>query len=140
MNRRCQRRWSRAGSLVLAGVLTFLGAESAPAQAGKPEADPKVYRIGGDVSAPVIVKKVDPQYTAEAKDANLEGAVLLGAEIHEDGRVRNIRVLRKLGMGLDENAIAAAEYWRFKPALKNGKPVKVQARIEVNFRLQQRSH
>jgi TonB family protein len=92
--------------------------------------------IGPGVTAPVVVEKVDPAYTQEAKDAQLQGTVLLAMEIDTDGLAQNIQILRGLGLGLDENAVAAITKWRFKPGIRDGKPVAVAVRLEVNFRLQ----
>ena len=93
------------------------------------------YRIGGSVSAPKVRSKVEPDYTEEARKAKLQGTVLLYIEVGEDGKPKNLRVMRSLGLGLDEKAMDAASRWRFQPGHKNGKPVTVAATIEVNFRL-----
>ncbi|MBZ5609536.1 MAG: TonB family protein [Acidobacteriia bacterium] len=92
-------------------------------------------RIGAGVSPPRIVSKVDPEYTDEARAAKYEGTVVLFVELDPDGIARNIQVVKSLGLGLDDKAIAAVSQWRFNPAQKNGEPVTVQATIEVNFRL-----
>jgi TonB family protein len=94
-----------------------------------------VYRVGGNVTAPRILRKVDPEYTAEARDASIEGSVKLAIEIGRDGLVHNIRVIRGLAPGLDDKAIEALNQWRFEPANKDGQPVTIEATIEVNFRL-----
>jgi TonB family protein len=52
-----------------------------------------------------------------------------------DGKPRDIRVLRTLGLGLDEKSIEAVRTWRFEPAMKDGKPVAVQISVEVEFHL-----
>jgi len=67
--------------------------------------------------------------------AKYQGTVTLYVEITPDGRATNIKVLNSLGLGLDEKAIEAVSQWVFKPGLKDGQPVTVQATIEVNFRL-----
>ena len=95
------------------------------------------YRIGGGVSAPVPIFKPEPEYSEEARAAKWQGAVLLQVVIDENGVPQNIFVVRALGLGLDQKAIEAVQQWRFKPALKDGKPVPVSASIEVNFRLPQ---
>jgi TonB family protein len=84
---------------------------------------------------PVVLLKVEPQYTEEARKAKLKGVVVLYVEIGPDGRATDIRVNRSLGMGLDEKAIEAVRQWRFRPAMKDGKPVTQATTIEVNFRL-----
>ena len=94
-----------------------------------------VYRIGGGVSAPVPIYKVEPEYSEEARKAKFQGTVLLAIVVDENGRTQNIRVIRSLGLGLDEKAIEAVQKWRFRPAYKDGKPVPVAANVEVNFRL-----
>lgn len=94
-----------------------------------------VYRVGGGVSAPVLIHKVEPEYTEEARAAKYQGTVSLYTEIAPDGTATNIRVVHGLGLGLDEKAIEAVKQWRFKPGQKDGKPVTVMATIEVNFRL-----
>ncbi len=94
-----------------------------------------LYRVGGGVSAPVLIYKRDPDYTEEARNAKFQGTVLLSVEIDPTGTATNIKVSRRLGMGLDEKAIEAVKQWKFKPGLKDGVPVTVAANIEVNFRL-----
>lgn len=93
------------------------------------------FRIGGGVSQPQIVYKVEPEYSEEARKAKFQGTVLLQIVVDVDGRTREVRVLRPLGMGLDEKAIEAVQKWRFRPGYKDGKPVPVIANVEVNFRL-----
>jgi len=94
-----------------------------------------VYRIGGGVSSPVPIFKPEPEYSEEARKAKFQGAVLLSIVILPDGTTTNIRVVRPLGLGLDEKAIEAVQKWKFRPSLKDGKPVAVSANVEVNFRL-----
>ena len=94
-----------------------------------------VFRVGGGVSPPRVIKKVEPEYSEEARKAKYQGTVVLAVQVWEDGRAHNIRVVRSLGLGLDENAVQAVVQWRFVPGMKAGRPVKVAATIEVNFRL-----
>jgi TonB family protein len=95
----------------------------------------KVYKVGGDVTAPRILSKVEPEYTPEAKDAKIEGAVKLQAEVTPAGIAENIRVITSLDAGLDANAVTAVSNWRFQPGIRNGEPVTVAVTIEVNFHL-----
>jgi TonB family protein len=116
--------------LLLAGV--FL-----PAKAEKtPDKQQTIYKIGGSVTAPKVIYKVEPLYTAEASKAKLQGTVFLNVVIAADGTAKNIQVERSLDPGLDQNAVAAIGMWRFQPATKSGQSVPVHAAIEVNFRLQ----
>jgi TonB family protein len=94
-----------------------------------------VYQIGGEVSQPVPIYKPEPEYSEEARKAKYSGTVLLSIVVDEKGNTRDIHVVRPLGLGLDEKAIEAVSHWRFRPAMRHGHPVAVQAQVEVNFRL-----
>lgn len=94
-----------------------------------------VFRVGGGVTAPALLYKVEPEYSEEARKAKYQGTVLLYIEVDPSGHATNIRVARSLGLGLDEKAIEAVKKWKFKPGYKDGHPVTVAATIEVNFRL-----
>jgi TonB family protein len=93
------------------------------------------YRVGGGVSAPRILFAPDPDYSEEARKAKYQGTVVLWVVVGPDGRPRDIRVQRSLGLGLDEKAMEAVKTWKFEPARKDGQPVAVQINVEVNFRL-----
>ena len=93
------------------------------------------YRIGGGVSAPTVISKVEPEYSEEARKAKFQGTVILYVVVDEHGNPRDLKVIRPLGLGLDQKAIEAVEKWKFSPGKKDGKAVAVQATIEVNFRL-----
>jgi len=93
------------------------------------------YKVGGGVSAPSVLYKVEPTYTEEAHTAKLQGTVVLQLVVDEKGRAQNVKVTRSLGLGLDEKAVEAVEKWTFKPGMKEGKPVPVTGQIEISFRL-----
>jgi protein TonB len=93
------------------------------------------YRIGGGVSAPSVLSKVEPEYSEEARKAKWQGTVVLQLVVDEHGLPKDPKVTRSLGLGLDQKAIEAVMKWRFKPGMKDGKAVPVFATIEVNFRL-----
>ena len=93
------------------------------------------YHVGGGVSAPSVLYKVDPEYSEEARKAKYSGTVLISVTVDAQGKAQNIRVVRSLGLGLDEKAMEAVAKWKFRPGMKNGQAVPVQATIEVNFRL-----
>jgi len=92
--------------------------------------------VGGAVIRPVIIDRVEPQYTEMARRARLEGTVIVQAVIDEAGNVLDVKVLKRLPMGLDQSAVDAVSRWRFKPATLYGRPVKVFYSLTVNFRVQ----
>jgi protein TonB len=115
-----------AGS-VLGAVLTAFAQEA-----------PKAYRVGDDgLTPPRLVSEVKPEYTNEAKEAGIQGTVLLDAVVLEDGTVGEVRVSRSLDRvhGLDDQAIKALKQWRFEPGRKDGKAVPVRVEVEMTFTL-----
>ena len=93
------------------------------------------FKIGGGVSAPRVIFQVEPEYSEDARKAKFQGTVVIALIVDDKGNPREIRVVRPLGMGLDQKAIEAVEKWRFRPGQKDGKAVATQATIEVSFRL-----
>jgi len=93
------------------------------------------FKVGGGVSAPKAIYAPDPEYSEEARKAKYQGTCVLWLIVGPDGRARDIRVARTLGLGLDEKAMEAVKTWKFEPAMKDGKPVAVQINVEVTFRL-----
>jgi hypothetical protein len=78
----------------------------------------------------------DPHYTREAREFKLEGKLLIAATITADGRVEELRLLRKLGRGLDQQSLREVSGWRLEPGrLASGQPVATRLLIEVTFRL-----
>jgi periplasmic protein TonB len=94
-----------------------------------------VFRVGGGVSAPVPIYKPDAEFSEEARKTKHQGTVLLSLVVGADGRPRDMRVVRPLGMGLDEKALEAVKQWRFEPAKRDGVAVPVYISVEVNFNL-----
>jgi protein TonB len=95
----------------------------------------RAFTPGGGVTAPKAIYDPEPEYSDEARRVKQEGTVLLSLIVDQQGRARNVRVVRSLGMGLDEKAIEAIKKWKFAPGTRNGYPVAVQVNVEVNFRL-----
>jgi TonB family protein len=90
----------------------------------------------GSPTSPVeILFKPNPTYTEEARQLRLEGEVLLEVSFGAGGQLHVNRVVRGLGHGLDEAAVAAANRMRFKPAQRNGQPVDSTAVVHVVFQL-----
>lgn len=105
-----------------------------PPPAGSRTAAPGV---AAPVAEPKLVKKVNPVYPPEARDAKLEGIVLLECAVDTSGRVKSARAIRGEPMGLTEAAIAAVSQWEFEPARgADGRPVEVLFTVTLRFALQ----
>src|SRR5258705_181501 len=116
-----------ASGLLVAGLSTSYAAQTQ---------DSKVYKVGEDgVQPPKLLHRIDPKYPDKARQVNITGSVLLGLEISTNGKAEHIRVERGLEESLDQSAMEAGQQWEFQPAMKEGKPVRVMAKIEVNFKL-----
>jgi len=95
-----------------------------------------LYHVGGGISAPVALNNVEAEYSDEARRAKYQGVCLISLIVDAQGNPQNPRVIRALGMGLDEKALEAVRQYKFRPAMKDGKtPVAVMITVEVNFRL-----
>ncbi len=92
-------------------------------------------RIGGGVSAPVLIYSVEPEFSEEARKAKVAGNVLVNLWVDTNGLPSHVHVIRGVGMGLDEKAVEAVRQYRFKPAMENGRPVLVELNVEVNFQI-----
>jgi protein TonB len=95
----------------------------------------KPYGVGGDVTAPIPLRRPPPAYTAEAMRARLQGVVVLNCVVRPDGKCSDIRITKSLDMmfGLDQQAIASAREWVFRPGMRLGQPVPVLVTLEIGF-------
>ncbi|HVR30685.1 MAG TPA: TonB family protein [Thermoanaerobaculia bacterium] len=107
--------------------------DAPPLPGGGPGA---ALQLGGDIAAPVKVFGPQPGYTEDARQARIQGVVILQAIIDVLGNVTQIKVLKGLPEGLAESAVATVQTWRFKPAMLDGEPVPVYYNFTVNFSLQ----
>ena len=104
----------------------------------KPVETPKddgPLRVGGDVKAPTVIKRVEPRYSDTARHAHTQGVVVVEAVIDRNGNVDQVKVIKGLPMGLSEAAEEAVRQWKFKPGTLNGEPVDVIFNLTVNFTL-----
>jgi TonB family protein len=108
----------------LVGVAAIRGTPDPPASLAMPYDKP-----------PALVFKKEPDYSDEARKAKYQGVVLLDVQIDAAGNVRTPKVVRSLGLGLDEKAMEAVKQWRFRPAMKGDHPVAAEIVVEVSFRL-----
>lgn len=91
--------------------------------------------VGGGVSAPVVIKQVEPQFSEESRQKKMGGTVTVSIIVDATGKPQNVHVTRGVGMGLDEKAVEAVRQYRFTPAMVNGKPVAVYLNVNVNFQI-----
>jgi protein TonB len=94
-----------------------------------------LHRVGGGVHAPQVLFQPEPEFSEEARRAKFSGNVEVYLWVDEHGNPSHVRVVRGIGMGLDEKAVEAVRQYRFKPAMENGKPVTVEMYIDVVFQI-----
>ena len=116
------------------GIGSGKGGGLGPGEGGGPGGG--VFSVGGNVSAPIPIYKPEPAYSEEARKAKYQGTVVLWIVVDAQGNVNHdVRVVKPLGLGLDEKAVETVRTWKFKPAMRNGVPVPVRVIVEVSFRL-----
>jgi TonB family protein len=91
--------------------------------------------VGGGVSAPQLLRSVQPEFTEDARRQNYQGSVSIKLIVDSQGNPQDVRLVSHLGMGLDEKAVEAVKQYRFRPATYQGHPVSVQIVIDVDFHL-----
>jgi periplasmic protein TonB len=115
---------------VLGGIIGGAGSGMPP----PPKSAPSRIRVGGNVQAASLVRKVDPIYPPIAKTAHISGTVVLHAIIGKDGSVQNLEYVNGPPL-LMKSAMDAIKQWRYKPTMLNGEPVEVDTTISVVFSL-----
>ena len=115
------------------GIGSGTGSGIGPGSGGNIGGGP--MHIGGSVRAPILTYQVDPEFSEEARKAKFSGNVEVYLWVDENGNPSHVRVVRGVGMGLDEKAVEAVRQYKFKPAMSNGKPVKVDMYVDVNFQI-----
>jgi len=121
----------------LASVRAFpLKGGAVAASPNNPPPAPKVCNVTDKgVTGPVPIYKPDPPYTSAAKAAKTQGIVQLQVIVGVDGTVTNVKVIQPLDKGLTDNAVETIKTWKFRPAMKSGKPVPCKVSVEVSFKL-----
>jgi protein TonB len=115
---------------VLGGILGGMVEEAPPPP--PPPAKPK--RVGGELQAPALIHRVEPDYPGVAVAAKVSGTVILEATVNESGTVTDVHVLRSILL-LDQAAIKAVKQWRYQPLVLNGQPVPFILVVTVTFSL-----
>jgi TonB family protein len=98
----------------------------------KPRQEGDALRVGGDIKAPRKIKDVKPVYPPAAREAGINGVVIIEVKIGTDGRVEEGHVLKSIPL-LDEAALDAVKQWQFEPTLLNGAPVPIMMTVTINF-------
>ncbi|MFZ3340134.1 MAG: energy transducer TonB [Terriglobales bacterium] len=106
----------------------------APDESASKNAQPQRVRISPGVATGLLVKKVTPEYPADARQARIQGTVILQAVIDKDGNVADLSLVSGHPM-LAPAAIRAVKQWKYKPYLLNGVPMPVETQVTVNFTL-----
>ncbi len=114
---------------VLGGFLGGIVAEVLP-----PPPPPKPRRIGGDIQAPALLHRVEPNYPRVAISGKVSGTVILEATVNEAGAVTEVQVLRSILL-LDQAAVRAVKQWRYQPLVLNGQPVPFILVVTLTFSL-----
>ena len=134
---RSRRALSKAALALAACIATTAIAVDRFPMFANLQAQSEVYKPGNGVTLPVVVTEVKPQYTTAAMQAKIQGSVWLECVVGETGDIVDVKVTKSLDTeyGLDQAAIDAASHWKFKPGLKDGKPVAVRITLELTFTL-----
>jgi protein TonB len=93
-------------------------------------------RIGGQITQPKLIRRVEPEYPALAVKAHIQGVVILEATVGEDGDVREVKLLRSANPMLDREAVIAVQQWRYSPVVLNGIPVPFILTVTLSFYLE----
>ena len=124
-----------AASGVLGSVLSSVSSSLLPPPPPKAAAVQRI-KVGGNVQAANLVKRVTPVYPPLAKQARIQGHVLLSAVISKEGTIQDLKVNSGHPL-LVQSAMDAVRQWQYKPTMLNGEPVEVSTEIDVNFTLNQ---
>lgn len=111
------------------------GTGTGEATGGTLSGDPAPLHVGGDVRAPIVVRRVEPRYPPALVKLGIEGPVIVECVIDRDGNVRDTRVLRAPHPALGSAAAEAMRGWKFSPGTLNGRAVDVIFVLTVNFRI-----
>jgi periplasmic protein TonB len=117
--------WGSPGGIGIDGPPATQAIEQAPA----------ILHVGGDVKAPVVIRRAQPDYPRAAMFARLGGYVILECVIDRSGTVRDAKVLQSSSKLFEQSALDAVQQWQFKPGTLHGQPVDVIFNLTVRFEI-----
>jgi len=121
--------WAPGGT----GMVVLTSGNGVPEHASDTAA--AMSKVGGNVRPPIPIITPVAEFSEDARRAKKQGECMVTVTVDRNGMTRNPKVVRPLGMGLDEKAVEAVRRYRFTPAMRNGEPVMVLITVAVNFRL-----
>ncbi len=121
---------------VIGGIISSNSSLAAVPNLSKPAAMPRRVRVSQGVSKGLLVYHIDPPYPVLARQAHIQGTVVLTALIDQEGNIQNLQVVSGHPL-LTPAAIEAVKHWRYKPFLLDGQPVGIETTVTVNFRFSQ---
>ncbi len=134
----------RATPMLASFVPPASARDEAPETPTDAEGNP-VHKLGGNVTPPLVIYQVAPEFTEEARKAKAGAVVVVGLVVNQNGMPENVHVVRgdlddkrvneKLLAGLEGKALEAVQQYRFKPAMESGQPVSVSVNVEVNLKI-----
>jgi len=118
-------------------LLLILGFAQQDSKQPTPSPREAVIDVGPGISPAKPIFMPDPEYPSSLRNGkhNIQGTCVVALTVDENGGVRDVYITRSLDKRLDQNAIDAVRQWKFKPAMKDGKPVAVRTSVEVDYRL-----
>jgi TonB family protein len=122
-------------SAVPSSTKSLAPTKSDPIQQSSGSPETKPGRVGPGVKAPTILRMTEPEFNDAARKLKYGGNVLINFWVSPDGTVSHLSLLRPVGLGLDEHALAALQKYVFSPATLNDKPILVELNVEINFRI-----
>lgn len=106
-----------------------------PDRAMRDDPATRFNKLDKSITAPVVIKRVEPVYPEPYRQGRITGIVILEAAITEEGQIENLAILKSLGPAIDMAGIDAVRQWKFKPGVRDGKPIPVLFNLTINFKL-----
>jgi TonB family protein len=126
----------RIPRMFVSALALVLGVTPLLAQNEPQKTDVIVYdKVIPGVTAPKLVYHPDAEYTDKARKKKIQGSVVVSLVVTDEGKVRDAQIASGLEKDLDKQALKAVSTWKFEPATKDGKPVAVRIKVEVDYRL-----